>query len=76
MILWLVKCKWARGGQLGRTKDIVVAQDSIEALRIAWECEDLKDLRDVSIKWLGPEECIFRRSTLKTNRSEKHSGYS
>lgn len=59
-ILFHVRAAWASSGRVGAIDSIVSARDSIEALQVAWQTEDARQLRDVEIEWLGPEECVIR----------------
>jgi hypothetical protein len=57
-ILWHVTATWANKGNEGEIDKLVLAENAIEALQLAWESEDPMELREVSIKWMSPLECI------------------
>ena len=59
MILWRVKATWANLGTLGEIDMVVKADDAMKALSIAWAPGDARDLRNVSIEWLTPDDCIL-----------------
>lgn len=61
-ILFRVKATWAHRGMDGEIDSIVSAGTATEALQLAWATEDDRQLRDVKIRWLGPEECIVRET--------------
>ena len=58
LILWEVTATWAHEGREGKTDSIVCAADAITALQMFWEVENPKDLRDVTIRWLTPVDCV------------------
>lgn len=61
IVLWRVKASWANKGRLGEFDQIVAAHNAIEAIRIAWEPEDERDLRTVEVEWLCPVESVVRK---------------
>ena len=65
LVLFRVTCEWANKGREGKTNNIIIAKDAIEAVIKAWEVENDKDLRKVCIEWLCPVESIVSRCTWK-----------
>lgn len=61
LVLWRVKATWANKGRTGEIDCVVEASEAIEAVRLAWRCEDVEDLRNVSVEWLCPIESVTRR---------------
>ena len=62
-ILWLITATWANHGRVGETESVVKAEDAIEALRLFWGPEQNLDLRNVTITWLGPSDCVVEAIT-------------
>ncbi len=67
MVQFRVKATWANEGREGEIDSIVRAPDAIEALRQAWITEDPDQLRNVTIEWLTPEECVVNREDTEPN---------
>lgn len=61
MILFEIQATWANKGREGKTSSVVLAPDAITALQKFWEVEDAVDLRDITIRWLTPEDCVMNR---------------
>ena len=59
-ILWRVRATWASKGREGETDNVVEAPDAITALKRFWVTEDAEQLRDVTIEWLTPSDCILK----------------
>ena len=59
LILWRVKIGWANKGQKGVVNQIVKARTAVEAVQLAWSCEDDRDIRTVEVEWLGPVESVI-----------------
>jgi hypothetical protein len=57
-VLFEVTATWANTGREGKTHSIVKARDAISALHRFWDVESPNDLRDVTIRWLTPVECV------------------
>lgn len=55
----LQACIWITGDVPCSSND----PETVEALKRLWETEDPADLRDVTIRWLAPEDCIVGRET-------------
>ena len=72
MILFRVKATWANRGREGGTDCIVAANNAIEALQQAWKVEDPEDLRDVTIEWLTPTDCVVNRDAIPTTPEREH----
>ena len=58
LVLFRVTGTWASMGRTGSIDDIVIARDAIEAIERAWETEDNRQLRTVSVEWLCVVECV------------------
>ena len=59
-ILWHVSATWVNIGRKGEMDSVVSAPDAVTALQQFWKVEDNRDLRDVTIRWLTPEDCVVR----------------
>lgn len=61
LCLWHVTGTWTNKGRTGTIDDVVEAKTATEAIAIAWEPEDDRDLRTISATWMTPIECVKRR---------------
>ena len=64
MILWKIKATWSNKGRQGEMISVVAAPDAIEALQQFWLPEEATDLRNVTIEWLGPFDCVVNREII------------
>jgi hypothetical protein len=64
VMLWHVKMTWAHRGRTGKQSSIVAAETAIQAVQVAWESEDDRDLRAVSVEWLAPVECVLYQTRV------------
>ena len=60
-----VVIKWANKGRHGTENQVVIADDAIEAIQLAWNPEDPRDIRSVSCEWLSPIDCVVKKSESK-----------
>ncbi len=62
LVLFRVKIEWSDNGRTGSTSHIVEAMDAVQAINRAWCVEDARHIRDVSVEWLTPIECVLKES--------------
>ncbi len=63
--LWLVTAEWVDTVCHGKTDSVVQAPDAVKALQLFWQAGDVKSLREVTIKWLGPTDCVVCDAGMK-----------